>query len=69
MKELITSLFGVYTPITYTAPGPVIDGTVTEYDVVAGGFAGIDWTWLAGVALFGLTLYCVFRIIGGVINK
>lgn len=64
--DIITDLFGSYTPVTYD----VLDSSGNVlYSPVASGFAGVDWPWLAGVLLFGLSLYCVFRIIGGIITK
>lgn len=61
MYNLIQQLFGVYTPITYT------DGSGVS--VVPSGMAGVDWTFLSGVLLFAITLYCVFRLVGGVLKK
>lgn len=74
MKALIESIFGVYTPITYSRFVNVIDSstgqtsTVLE-DVVPEGLAGCDWTYILGVVAFLLVLYCVLRIIGGVISR
>lgn len=64
MLELITSIFGSYTPVTY-----VIYNAVTEsYDtVVAQGFAGVDWPYILAVGGFFLVLYSVMRIIGGIV--
>lgn len=30
------------------------------------GIASIDFEWLTGTFLFALTLYCIFRLIGGI---
>lgn len=64
MLELITSIFGSYTPVTYE-----IYNAVTEsYDtVVAQGFAGVDWPYLLAVGGFFLVLYSILRIIGGIV--
>lgn len=64
MLELITSIFGSYTPITYE-----IYNAVTEsYDtVVAQGFAGVDWPYILAVGGFFLVLYSILRIIGGIV--
>lgn len=74
MKELIASIFGEYAPITYETTeylydteGNVISETVSE--VVASGASGIDWTYVLGVVAFLVVLYCILRIIGGVINR
>lgn len=61
MRSIIVDLFGSYEPVVYQDA----NGT----DIVASGMAGVDWSFLSGVILFGLTLYCVFRIIGGVFKK
>lgn len=61
MRDLIVQLFGTYTPVVYTDA----DGI----DIIPSGMAGVDWSFLAGVILFGITLYCVFRVIGGVFRK
>lgn len=61
MRSIIVDLFGSYEPVVYQDA----DGI----DIVASGMAGVDWSFLSGVILFGLTLYCVFRIIGGFFKK
>lgn len=64
MLALITSIFGTYSPVTYE----VYNAVTESYDnVVAQGFAGVDWPYLLGVSGFFLVLYCILRIIGGVI--
>lgn len=74
MKELIQSIFGEYVPITYTSTetvynsdGTVLSETVTEY--IANGSSGVDWQYVLGVVAFLLVLYCILRIIGGVISR
>lgn len=64
MLELITSIFGSYSPVTYE-----VYNTITEsYDtVVAQGFAGVDWPYILAVGGFFLVLYCILRIVGGVL--
>lgn len=57
MKAIVLSLFGTYVPVTTLAS----DG-VTE--VVASGFAGVDWPWLVGAGLFAIVLYSFFRLVG-----
>jgi len=84
MKSLIESIFGQYTPITYTITQkiPVLnqqlvgDGVVSydTYDVftdtvVASGASGVDWQYVLGVFGFFLVVYCIFRIIGTVIKN
>ena len=71
LKALISSIFGEYTPITTTS---VITETVgndtRQYlvETVAPGAAGVDYEWLAGVFLFGILLYCLMRLLGGVLK-
>ena len=72
LKALIVSIFGEYTPVmTQTLVTETVDGVTTTslVDVVASGAAGVDYAWLAGVALFGLLLYCVMRIFGSILTK
>lgn len=64
MKQLIEIIFGVYEPIKYNT---VVGEIATS--VVADGMAGVDWTYVLGVLGFFLVLYCVLRILGGVISK
>lgn len=57
MRDLIISIFGTYTPMTDEAGTPLQ------------GMAGVDWPYLAGVALFGLVLYSFFRLLGVVFKR
>ena len=69
MRDLIVSIFGTYTPPTYAVTDYVdIDGTLTAVttNIVPAGCAGVDWVYIAGVVLFAICLYSVFRIIGSV---
>lgn len=61
MRDIIISLFGTYTPVTYT--------DVNDIAVIPDGLSGVDWPFVSGVLLFAITLYCVFRIVGGVFKK
>ena len=65
MPGLITALFGSYTPRTQTVTEYLPDGSSVTYSEVVPGLAGLDWPWIASVALFAMSLYCVFRMIGG----
>ena len=71
LKALVTSVFGEYTPITTTS---VITETVGDethqylVETVAPGAAGVDYEWLAGVFLFGILLFCLMKLLGGVIS-
>lgn len=61
IKDLILDIFGVYSAPYYTDGGGI--------DIIPAGMAGVDWPWISGVVFFGITLYCVFRIIGGAFKK
>ena len=55
MNSVISNLFGVYQPIVVEV---VEDGIIKEV-------ACVDYGYFAGIGLFALTLFCVFRLIGG----
>lgn len=57
MRDLITSIFGTYTPVT-DAEGVIVSGA-----------AGVDWPFVAGVLLFAIVLISLFKVIGAVIKK
>lgn len=60
MINWLQSVFGVYTPVTYTENG---------VDVVASGMAGVDWQYLCGIAVFLVITVCVFKTIGKLFDK
>lgn len=68
VRDLIVSLFGAYTPVTYTMTSgvPLSDGTVSAIEniVIPAGLAGVDWTWVAGVFLFAIVLHGFLRMVG-----
>ena len=37
-------------------------------ETVASGAAGVDYEWLAGVFLFGILLFCLMKLLGGVLK-
>lgn len=55
MKDLIISIFGIYSPAV-----TLVDGS----EIALSGAAGLDWPWLAGVFLFAIVLYSFFRLVG-----
>lgn len=71
LKSMATSIFGEYAPVTTTS---VISETVgnetRQYlvETVAPGAAGVDYEWIAGVALFGIMLFCLMKLLGGAIK-
>lgn len=70
-KDVVSRIFGSYTPVTSAETvTETVDGeTVTTIiDVVAPGAAGVDYVWLSGVLLFALMLFCLFKLLGGIIS-
>ena len=65
LVDAIYSLFGEYTPRTYTVTTYLDDGTAIQSTEIVPGLAGLDYDWIAGVSVFVLALYCIFRMIGG----
>lgn len=71
LKAVIRSIFGEYQPVTTTAVyTETVDGEVITslVDVVAAGSAGVDWEYVSGVALFSMMLFCMFKLLGGIIS-
>ena len=71
IKALITSIFGEYTPVKSSAVvSETVNGEVntTIIDIVAPGMAGVDFQWLAGVLLFAILLFCLMKLLGGVLS-
>lgn len=59
--DFMQAIFGVYNPVGYTdASGNFI---------VASGFAGVDWPYILSVCLFSLVVYCLFKLLGGIICR
>lgn len=58
MLDLIRSIFGVYTPITY---GPD--------NIIPAGLAGVNMEYVLGGVLFGIVLICFFKILGSILSK
>lgn len=71
LKSLVTAIFGEYTPVTTTSVLSETVGTDTlQYlvETVASGTAGVDYEWIAGVVLFAIMLYCLMKLLGGVLK-
>ena len=61
LSEFMYALFGEYNPIGYEdASGSFI---------VAPGLAGVDWPYILSVCMFLLVVYCLFRLLWGVLWK
>lgn len=65
LMDAIVDIFGVYRPRTYQVSTYLEDGTVISSEELVPGLAGVDWEWIAGVGVFCMSLYCIFRMIGG----
>ena len=68
LSDTVTALFGAYTPRTQTVTEYLSDGSSVTYTQAVPGLAGLDWSWLASVALFALVLYGLLRMIGGLLK-
>lgn len=60
MRDLMISLFGVYSPVQYV--------TTAGETIIPSGAAGVDWTFVLGVSLFSFFAFSCFKVIGGVFN-
>lgn len=65
MLSLIESIFGSYEPITYQVYNAASD---TIESIIPAGMAGVNWPYVLALALFGMVLYCILRMLGGVLG-
>lgn len=56
MRDIIVSIFGEYEALVVN-------------DNLIGGLAGLDYEWLAGVVLFAIALFSLFKLLGVLLNK
>lgn len=56
IRDYISSILGSYNPV-------IVDGVVVQ------GVAGLDWEYIVTGALLLITIYSVFKIIGGMICR
>lgn len=68
LGSAVLGLFGSYTPETYTVTTYLPDGSAVTSTEIVPGLAGLDYEWIAGAVLFTLALYCIFRMIGGLLK-
>lgn len=71
LKSMVTSIFGEYAPVTTTTVISETVGNDTQQylvETVASGAAGVDYEWIAGVVLFAIMLYCLMKLLGGVLK-
>lgn len=64
----VHNLFGDYHRLTYTQLIVLDDGTEVESEEYVPGLAGLDWEYLVSVSVFFLMLYCLFRLLGGIVT-
>jgi len=68
LSQVIRDLFGTYTPRTQTVTTYYDGQTISVDEQVIPGIAGMDWEWIAGICIFALMLWCLFRLLGGVVR-
>ena len=68
MGAIVSDLFGRYTPHYSFTTTVDAEGVTTTVMQIANGAAGVDWEWIAGVALFAICLIGVMKIAGKVIG-
>ena len=71
VKGLVASIFGSYEPVTEeTVITETVDGNTVESTIrtVVPGLAGVDYQWLGSVALFGILLLCLGKLLGGALK-
>ena len=61
IKDFMDSILGEYVPMVTILP----DGST----IPLGGLAGVDFPYLIRAGVFLLTMYCVYKIIGGLICR
>ena len=61
IKDFLDTILGTYVPMVTTLP----DGNIVPLD----GFAGVDYPYLIRAGVFLITIYCVYKIIGGLICR
>lgn len=62
--SVIRNLLGNYEPRTYEVTTYLSDGTTVTSTQVVPGINGIDWSYLGGLMLFMLTLFCALKFVG-----
>ena len=68
MQDILTAIFGTYTPVTSDSAVAAADGSVTIVTEVASGMAGVDWPYVLGVLLFAVVMYSFFRLVGAILK-
>lgn len=68
ITAFLEELFGTYDPKTQTVTEYLADGSSVTYQQYVPGVAGMDIEWLASVGLFALFLFCVMKLVGGLLK-
>lgn len=69
LPALLVELFGEYQPRTQTVTEYLSDGSSVSYQQVIPGVAGMDFEWLSAVGLFALFLFCLMKLVGGLLKS
>lgn len=69
LAETIRSLFGAYTPRTQTVTTYYDGQPISTEEQIIPGLAGLDYEWFAGVGMFALVTFCLFRLLGGIMKN
>lgn len=67
-QDALLALFGPYTPRMQTVTTYYNGEVISTEEQVVPGIAGLDFEWLVSVGLFALMLWCLFRILGGLLK-
>lgn len=68
MRSVLVSIFGEYQPRTQSV-STYYDGQLMESSVeYVSGIAGMDMEWVAGVIVFTVLLYCLMKLLGGMVK-
>ena len=65
----IISVLGSYEPVTYQTWVYCGEEGYKAVSVIPNGIAGVDWLYLAQVAVLCITIYCFFKLLGGILCK
>lgn len=65
MIDFMNSVFGQYTPNTYT----VITSDGAIQTIIPAGLSGVDFRYVGSVFIFGIFLYCILRIVGSLFSR
>lgn len=68
VQNALLALFGPYTPRMQTVTTYYNGEVVSTEEQVIPGVAGLDFEWLVSVGLFALMLWCLFRLLGGLLK-